>query len=291
MEPLPRSAPRSLLSALPPAATPREHKVRAGRLALATLGSLAAAVAMRCFTGTLPLALWIPSALLVAAAALLYHGQVGSQLIVRSVWWANLLLGFLISISGGSGERGPALVLALGCGSALLSMGRLGLEDDGASAFRPVAFRTTLTLGMIMAVADAQGLTLFGAISLGEGSRSLPHSVLLLGSAAWLGLAIVGLYRLRVWGLLLAALGAGIVGVLAATGSYGIHGVLAAAITVTSTVQVLLPIPIVIAIARRRAPAPRPLSRLLRALPAAIVGSMMLFAAVVVVLIGHDIVP
>jgi len=252
------------------------------------VSALAAAVLMRIsWSGSGTAALWIPTAFLALSALLLHHGVVGSQLIARSAWWATLVLGTLLALAGhGSTEGERGMLLAMTTGTALLAMGRLGLEEGEGSAFRPVAFRTTLTLGMIMAVADAQALALFGALKLQRGgwkesaSESGPQSILLLLSAGVLVLAITGLYRMRVWGLLLATLCAAAVAVLSVTNVYGLPNPLRAGMALTSMAQVLLPMPILVAIFRRRpvAPSSSP-SRLARLAPAALVAVMMAASA------------
>jgi hypothetical protein len=136
-----------------------------------------------------------------------------------------------------------------------------------------VAFRTTLTLGMIMAVADAQALAWFGAVGMEDA-----HFVgggLLLGSAAVLAVAVVGLYRLQVWGLLLAAVGSAGVAALAATRAYDLGGPLPFGFEATSAVQIALVVPVFVAIARRRAPAASPRTRLAALVPALAVVAMM----------------
>jgi hypothetical protein len=148
------------------------------RLAAATVSVLGAAVLMRSWNGDVPAALWIPTAFLFLSALLLHHGALGSQLVARSAWWASLVLGTLIAVTGHSSSDGwIGVLLAVTAGTALMAMGRLGLDEGEGSAFRPVAFRTTLTLGMIMAVADAQALALFGALKVQEGAgRRVPPS-------------------------------------------------------------------------------------------------------------------
>jgi hypothetical protein len=279
---------RSLLSTLPAPSSKDERDGRVARLAVATVGSLVAAGVMRSWEDSPPLGLWVPAGLLALAALLAHHGAVGSQLIARSVWWANLVLGTLISVVGSGHETPLGVVLALSSGAALLAMGRMGLDEDERSAFRPVAFRTTLTLGMIMAVADAQELLLFGALRLEDRSDlRLEQGGLLLGSAAFIMLAIAGLYRLRVWGLLLSSVGAIGVFALAASDAYGMKGALANTLMLTSVVQLLLPAPIFVAIARRRAPEPGvAASRLARLVPTLLVASMMA-ASVLMVCAGR----
>jgi hypothetical protein len=282
---------RGLLSTLPAPTSKGERYGRVARLVVATVGSLAAAGVMRSWEHSPPLALWVPAGLLALSALLAHHGSVGSQLIARSAWWANLVLGTLISVVSSSREAPLGLALALGSGAALLAMGRMGLGEDEHSAFRPVAFRTTLTLGMIMAVADAQELLLFGALRLEErGWHRHEEGALLLGSAAFIMVAIAGLYRLRVWGLLLGSVGAIGVIVLAASDAYGLKGALGNALIVTSAVQLLLPVPIFVAITRRRAPEPGPASsRLARLGPPILVALMMGASAWMVCVAGHSL--
>jgi hypothetical protein len=289
--------PRSshLFHALPAPATRGERLGRTARLVVAGLGSLGAAASFFGMMRDSGLgAAWIPIVFLGAAALLIHHGALGSQLVARSVWWANLVLGTLLSVAGTHHEQYVGVGMALGTGAALLAMGRLGLDERPGSAFRPVAFRTTLTLGMIMAVADAQALTFLGAVQTeksvqyrewAESSDAL-HGVALLASAAVLALAIAGLYRLRVWGLLLAALGSLGVATLAVTGAYGFEGPLCAGLEATSAVQIALAAPIFVAIARRRAPAAAAPSRLVRVAPALVVVALMGISCFVALVVG-----
>jgi hypothetical protein len=165
--------------------------------------ALAAAACVRLWPGYLPTVLWLPALLLGASAALQLHRHVGSQLLVRAIWWSNLLLGVLIAVAGSTEERRIAAGLALATGTALLALGRRGLDGATAGgAFAPIAFRTTLTAILVMAVADFQSLVLFGVVR----ASSWDHRVvswLPLGSSALVLVAIVGIYRLRLWGLLL----------------------------------------------------------------------------------------
>jgi hypothetical protein len=276
-------SPRTLASSLPAPTSTLERSVRWVRLGVATASALAAAILMRTWDGSVPAALWIPAAFLALSALLLHHGVVGSQLIARAAWWATLVLGTLLAVAGrGSREGTMGVLLAMTTGTALLTMGRLGLDEGEGSAFRPVAFRTTLTLGMIMAVADAQALVLFGALKLQEHgwkerpSESGPQSFLLLLSASVLVLAITGLYRIRVWGLLLATVCAAGVAMLSVTNAYGLPSPLGTGMALTSTAQVLLPMPIIIAIFRGKPPAlSNTPSRIARIAPAVLVAVMM----------------
>ncbi|HEY4122034.1 MAG TPA: hypothetical protein VGM56_29405, partial [Byssovorax sp.] len=120
---------------------------------------------------------------------------------------------------------------------------------------RPVAFRATLSLGMILAVADAQALSFIGALSI-EAHHASGRPWLLFACAAALGASIVGLYRLRVWGLALAFVGALAVGACALSDAFGVPENIARMFAATSALALLVPLPVFVAIARRRAPAP-----------------------------------
>jgi hypothetical protein len=99
---------------------------------------------------------------------------------------------------------------------------------------------------------------------------------MLVLSAALLVAAIVGLYRLRVWGLLLATLCAAGVCALSVTDAYGLPSPLGTGMALTSAVQVLLPMPVFVAIlGGRPVAAAGSLSRLARLVPGALVVLMM----------------
>jgi hypothetical protein len=191
-------------------------------------------------------------------------------MLARSVWWANLVLGVLLVLEGGESERIRGLELVAGTSAPLLAMGRMGLDGNEGSAFRPVAFRTVLTLGMTMAVADAQALLFWGFLKIewvrtGRLWRSgIADGVVLLAAAAMVLVAIMGLYRLRVWGLLLAGVCAVGIMSIAVTNACHLPRGLPVALFATSFVQLLLTVPVRSAIVRGRAPAPRPPSILAR---------------------------
>jgi hypothetical protein len=258
---------------------PHVHRTRAdlARLAIATIGPMVAAVGLSRADGRPAVAIWVPIALLVLSAALVHRRAVGSQILARSVWWANLVLGILLSIAGSpSAARSLGAILVVACGAPLLAMGSSGLDEGGRSAFRPVAFRTTLMLAMTMAVADAQALLFWGVAQLEDNER-VPGLVL-VGAALVSSVSIVGLYRLRVWGLLSGALSATAVIVLMLSGVCRLDGPLSPCFITTSAVQLLLPCPIFVAIARGRAPAAVTPSRAGRLALGLVVGAMMVGA-------------
>lgn len=219
-------------------------------------------VAALCLVGALAYAtetldapvLWLPAGLLMVSAALVGHRVLSAQLMVRAVLWCHLLLGFLMSIDGGSGERPVGCVVALATGTALVLLGRRGLEHS-SPRFSPTAFRGSLILALVMALADAQSLALFGLQRLTRGTESaLP----LLACTTLMIVALVGLYRLRLWGVVLNIVGNLLVAGLAIGGGLDLPDVLVGALCTTAVIQLLLPIPMLVAMARGRAPEPGP---------------------------------
>jgi hypothetical protein len=265
------------------------------RRVVATLASLAAAVAMRAWDDDLPRALWIPSALLAASALLLHRRQLGAQLLVRAVWWANLMLGTLVAVTGSSGDRAVAAPLALATGAALLALGRHRLEEaGGCGSFVPIAFRSSLMATLVMAMADAQSLLLFGGLELERGFREWRHGSvpsLALGCAAVLALAIVGLYRLRLWGLLLNLAGTIAVAALGFVGKLDLPGVLVGGFVASAAVQVGLAAPILRALFTGAAPSPPRIARGGWAVGVALVLAMMGISAACAYALHHRLLP
>lgn len=189
------------------AAAPPAHRLANLRRALATAAALGAAAAFATTVGDWPNAIMLPLALLVASAALVWRRDLGGQLLVRAIWWSNLLLGTLIAVSTTLlRERILGGGLCAGTGLALLVLGRVGVDDaDRTGGFVPVALRGTLTAALVMALADAQTLLLFGGVAIhaqGESEIGLLTGWLLLAGGALLAIAGWGLFRLRGWSVL-----------------------------------------------------------------------------------------
>ncbi len=92
------------------------------------------------------------------------------------------------------------MLLALSCGAALLALGRAGLaESERRAKFVPAAFRSSLLLLMVLALADAQTFGLFGAAVLDD---SPALGALLMAAAVGLAVGFVLLMRLSLVGLL-----------------------------------------------------------------------------------------
>lgn len=217
------------------------------RLALVVVSCLVAAIAW-CGFGEGPLLL--PAGLLFVCALLAGHRALSSQLLVRAVIWCNLLLGFLMSLDGSMRERPVGCAVAVATGVALLALGRRGLEHR-SERFSPAAYRGSLVLAMVMALADTQSLTLFGMIRASRGDGS---AILLLACAGLMIVALVGLYRLQVWGLALNIAANVLIAGLALTGSLDVPEVVMGALCLTALVQLALPLPLLVAMVRGKAP-------------------------------------
>jgi hypothetical protein len=221
-------------------------------LVLASLLALVSAACMRSWGGHLPHALWLPTALLVAAAGLMWHRQLASQLFARAVLWSNLILGGLITVLGSDRERTVALVLLGATAGALLLLGRRGLDEKTPGAFAPVAFRRTLLALMVMALADAQTLLLFATLSFEDSFVHASRAATYLALGGGLVLGIVGLYRLRVWGLLLHAASCGALIALALLGALQLPVELGWALAATAIAQLVISAPLAFALVRGR---------------------------------------
>jgi hypothetical protein len=234
------------------------------RRIIAMLGALGAAVCMRSWDHQLPAALWLPTGLLALSGLLLWRRSVGGQLLARAVWWSNLILGTLIATTGSSSERGIAALLALCTGGALIAVGRADLDETTPSGtFLPLAFRGTLICMLVMAMADAQSLLLFGALEVTEPrqhylAHTLSREALPLVLALPLLLSVIGLYRLRLWGLLLNLAASLTLALASLTEVLELPRPLRIAYVVTATAQWLVSLPLLLALIRHRAPAERP---------------------------------
>jgi hypothetical protein len=225
------------------------------RRAIATAASL---FAVWVFVQTLGVAYhradlrWLPAALLtfapLLAAVSIWSRRVGAQLLARGIWWSLLLLGGLVALMERKDYSGCGIALASAC--SLITAGRTGLDGEGGR-FQPVAFRGTLTLALIMAIADTATCFWMGV---GQVTYERTPRVFLL--VPFMIAGIVGLLRLRTWGLLVSLACNALVAILAWTGTLRLHEELRPLLIGTALVQLVVPIPMWIAIARHRIPPP-----------------------------------
>jgi hypothetical protein len=224
-------------------------------------------------------------ALLVTASLALSLGlfslnHVGAQIAARGLWWAQFLFGMALCWVKPEGFEGEALTVALGGGGALLLAGSAGLRADAPTrgAFAPVAFRRTLLVSIALSVAEVQAL---GIASSGLLGADDPLGVELGACALLIAAGLVGLYRLRFWGVLLHWLGTALLAAFAVralratTADVEIVCVWGAGVVV----QLLLPLPMLLAIVRRTPVAPSPPSPLVPRLFFGAVAALMLASA------------
>lgn len=203
-------------------------------------------------------AVHVMGSLLGAALAVLGRGP-GAYLVARALWWSSML-------AAGAGlwlEPGtlPLLLPVMAIGSAICVW--VLAHDDRivppGEAFDLVAHRTTMTLVMILALADVE--TLMMAALNHEHPDEARYLPLALGGAVGMGIALWGLYRLRTWGLLLNL---GLNLVIAGLGLMG--GLLydpgfAYLLAGTAVAQLGLSTPLLVTLVRRRRPPPARASR------------------------------
>jgi hypothetical protein len=168
-----------------------------------------------------------------------------------------LVLGLLLSILGGSSEMTCGAVMALASGASLLLAGRAGLTSDAPSRFSPIAYRGSLMLALIMAMADAEVLLLWGGLALEQNYHcSVGEVGALFACSAAMIVAVYGLYSLKVWGLALNIAANIVIAVLAVTRSIPIPRDGEWGLVATAAVQLVLPIPLLVAFFRKTKPRP-----------------------------------
>lgn len=229
-------------------------------LARRVVASAAAAFAGLSFFAVGPhIVLAIPIGLLLVSAALIFRNHLPSQILVRAALWSNLVLGTLLAVAGFS-EGVMGTVIAIGTAVGLLSLGRTGL-DQKTGGFAPVAFRASLIVALVMALADVQSLALFAMLGLQGAARvtyrpmvEFGHALVTLACAAVMVLAVIGMYRLRVWGLALNIAANVVVAALALTGALTVPHMIVFGLCTTAAVQLVLPVPLIVAMFRGQAP-------------------------------------
>jgi hypothetical protein len=184
------------------------------------------------------------------AAGLIWLRPIAAQLLARGAWWSFLLGGGLLSVAARD-DVARFGFLAVACnGIALLAAGRTGL-GDGAGHFRPVAFRGTLILALVLAIADTGAF-----LWMGSGTAMFGGHPSLLIMAMPMAVGVVGLLRLRTWGLLLSLASNLLVAILGSTGVLYLDGPLRALFVTTACLQLIIPLPMLVSIWRGRSPGP-----------------------------------
>ncbi len=185
----------------------------------------------------------------LGAAVLIWSRRLPAQLLARGTWWSYLLTSALITCIDDPAIRHLAGLTACATAFALLAAGREGLEVS-AGRFQPVAFRDTLTVALVLAMADTGALLWLGLITL------LRHDCRIILMVPLMVTGIVGLLSLRVWGLVAGLAANVLVATLAATRVLGLPDPVRGLFIGTSLLQLLVPLPMLVAIVRRRPPPP-----------------------------------
>jgi hypothetical protein len=185
----------------------------------------------------------------LAAALALWSTRVLAQALSRGVWWSYLVVGAFIASSSRADESHAGAYGAVCAAVALLAAGRTALDRGTDGTFQPVAFRGTLLLSLVLALADAAALTSLGVIvPQGRG--------LLLTLGVVMAAGVVGLVRLRTWGLIVALACNAVVAALALSGTLPVSHLLQKVFTFTALLQLVVPLPMLVALVRRRPPGP-----------------------------------
>lgn len=205
--------------------------------------------------------LWVLFVSLGLSAVLIFVPRDWAQITARAIWWQALVLGVVIALAGKGRDGGVALTFCLGGGLALLLAPRpLGARQAGV--FRPVAYHGLLAAIIAMALADAEALLLWGAVALHDDCSCFCTSAAvrwskagpLFASALVMFVACIGVYRLRLWGLLLNTIANVVIAVAALAGWLCLPGPIRWGLAATALAQLVLPLPLWRAIARGAAP-------------------------------------
>ena len=169
--------------------------------------------------GILKEALWLYVPLTLAAIAL-HFDRILAQVFVRAVGWMHLGLCALAAFM--TGDKVPAGI-ALGSAAALLLLGSQPLYTEGVRRqFAPIGYRRMFIFAAVLLMGSSYVLvaagfewTMSSWHQRRAGAFALSESLLLLAS-------IIGVLRMRAWGVVAAgvgAIGAGAIALLAATPS------------------------------------------------------------------------
>jgi hypothetical protein len=264
-----------------------------GRLLVASIFSLWAADLLR-YVSRVPVAIqMLPLVPVMVAAGAIHLKHIGAQVAARATWWSLALCATFAAVAHGGRIAVGLMACAVG---ALFAAGVSGLESgDASSPFTPVAFRRLLVVSMIATAGEAVLYAVLGTSSLL--SRTLePCSrtpapvgpmVFCFALTLVLAVALLGVYRLMVWGLVLdLATHLGLCVFFAVV----MPGGLASVLVGLSAAQVALLLPVFVAIARRRAPPDDgPLVRVARAVPGVVLVGMLATGTLCVAL-GHPLI-
>ncbi len=144
-----------------------------------------------------------PPVALLAACVAACIVTLPAQLFARAVEWSNLGVGLMMCFLGSTRETGRGACLVVGCGVALLAMGRVGLrEASRLGPAVPPALKGSLLLLMVLALADAQTFAFLGAVGFsGSLARMDPFVPSMIAATGLFTIGFVLLLRLSLLGL------------------------------------------------------------------------------------------
>jgi hypothetical protein len=191
----------------------------------------------------------------LAACALVFRPELGAQVAARAAWWSNLIIGCFLCLVGGGSESRVFMPLLIGCGAALLLVGDAGLtEARKRGAHDASSFVTTLMLAMVFALADTLSLVVWGFLLATKSSTTWQGVVLLVGAVA-MGVAFIGLYRAKTWGIV-ANVGTNLI--VAAVALSGVlprlKDELVVLLCCTAAIQLLVPVPMLWTLVKGKPP-------------------------------------
>lgn len=247
------------------------------RALIASLAALASGIGFYTAIKVNDASVFIPPVAIAMGAISIHFRPMGAQLLGRALFWSNFVLGVLLCILGSGRERNAGVGLVLGCGLALILAERRALAEAAEQReFRPAAYAGTLELVMVLALADAQTCLLFAALDKYEGLDKWVFSLATVGFVT----GFIGLYRLRLWGIIATMTTALLVALALLTKVANMHDA-TVPLTVMFTAQILAPLPMLFSIVTKRPlPSPRPAVRSLLANGFVVVlgGGSVLFA-------------
>ena len=166
----------------------------------------------------------------------------GRAVLVQALFFCAMALINALLIRQGSLEPAFEITAALAAVTwPLIVIGKRGLETVSRH-FAPNAFRTTIIASLLLGLADAWALAFYTAVTSEVGA--------MLICAGVMGVAIFGLFRMKVWGLALCILANIAIAGLALSSTFELPAVLSWGLVATAAVQLMLPVPLVLAMRR-----------------------------------------
>jgi hypothetical protein len=209
------------------------------------------------------------------AGGLIWSQRLVAQLLARGTWWSMMLFGTLMSLAAYTDDRRSGATIATCAAVALVAAGRTGLENRGR--FAPVAYRGTLLVALVLAMADAGGF-----LWVGTADAVYEHRWSVLAMVPPMVVGVIGLLQLRVWGLIVSLATNATIAILAVTQVLALPSPLRQLFAASAVLQILVPLPMLVAMVRHRAPHPDAWRRTKLVLPTVIIttiAALSLYAA------------